>query len=157
MAHRRIGQIFIDLKFINKDQLESLLEEQQKRPCELLGQIAIELDLIDDEKLAQALGHGRERIGGLELTFRGAAQVRGHHHGRTSVQRHLEARQGSPDAGVFCDVAGIVLRHIEVGTDENALPGHLALGAQVGKTDDVHGDGPAYRLTTRTISRHLLE
>ena len=41
MAIRRIGQIFVDLGFVDEDQLEMLLEEQQtNRPNELLGQIA---------------------------------------------------------------------------------------------------------------------
>jgi hypothetical protein len=35
-------------------------------------------------------------------------------------------------------VASIILRHIEVGADKNALAGDLALGAQIGETDDVH-------------------
>ena len=38
MAMRRIGQILVDLGFITDDQLETLLEEQQQRPGELLGQ-----------------------------------------------------------------------------------------------------------------------
>ena len=55
MAIRRIGQIFVDLGFINDDQLEQLLDEQQQRPGELLGQIAESMGLITDEQLAQAL------------------------------------------------------------------------------------------------------
>ena len=35
---RRIGQILVDLGFITDDQLELLLEEQKRRPGELLGQ-----------------------------------------------------------------------------------------------------------------------
>lgn len=56
MAIRRIGQILIDLKFIDRQQLESLLEEQRKRPNVLLGRIAIEEEMISEEQLAQALG-----------------------------------------------------------------------------------------------------
>src|SRR5580658_7183759 len=55
MSIKKIGQIFIELGFIDEDQLETLLEEQQKRPGELIGQIAIELDMLNDEKLVQAL------------------------------------------------------------------------------------------------------
>jgi type IV pilus assembly protein PilB len=55
MAMRRIGQILVDLGFINEDQLEMLLEEQRQRPGELLGQIAISIGLINDEQLAQGL------------------------------------------------------------------------------------------------------
>src|SRR4051794_40604855 len=66
MIHRRIGQIFIDLKYITKDQLETLLEEQQRRPGELLGQIAERLGLINDEQLAQALA---EQMGMQAITL----------------------------------------------------------------------------------------
>ena len=41
--------------FISDDQLEMLLEEQQQRPGELLGKIAEEMDMVNDEQLAQAL------------------------------------------------------------------------------------------------------
>jgi type IV pilus assembly protein PilB len=56
MAIRRIGQILVDLGFFNEERLESLLEEQQQRPGEMLGEIAISMGLITDEQLAQALG-----------------------------------------------------------------------------------------------------
>ena len=55
MAVRRIGQILVDLGFITDKQLESLLDEQQGRPGEMLGQIAMTLGMINDDKLAQAL------------------------------------------------------------------------------------------------------
>ena len=55
MAMRKIGQIFIDLGFIDEDQLEMLLAEQQRNRDELLGKIALEMGLITDEQLAQAL------------------------------------------------------------------------------------------------------
>ena len=55
MAIRRIGQILVDLGFITDDQLESLLEEQQQRPGQLLGKVAESQGLINEEQLAQAL------------------------------------------------------------------------------------------------------
>jgi type IV pilus assembly protein PilB len=56
MAIRRIGQIFVDLGFIDEDQLEMLLEEQHdNRPNELLGKIAVSMDLMSEEQVAQAL------------------------------------------------------------------------------------------------------
>ncbi|MEZ6103197.1 MAG: ATPase, T2SS/T4P/T4SS family [Pirellulaceae bacterium] len=55
MAIRRIGQILIDLGFLNEDQLEMLLEEQRRNPGELLGRIGLEMGLIDGEQLALAL------------------------------------------------------------------------------------------------------
>ncbi|MHB0957644.1 MAG: GspE/PulE family protein [Pirellulaceae bacterium] len=55
MAIRRIGQILVDMGFIDDDQLEMLLEEQQQQPGEKLGKIAEEMGLITDDQLAQAL------------------------------------------------------------------------------------------------------
>jgi len=55
MAIRRIGQIFVDMGFIDDSQLEMLLEEQQQQPGEKLGRIAEEMGLITDDQLAQAL------------------------------------------------------------------------------------------------------
>ena len=55
MAMRRIGQIFVDLGFIDDDQLEMLLQEQRRQHGQLLGKIAIEMGLVTDEQLAQAL------------------------------------------------------------------------------------------------------
>ena len=62
----------------------------------------------------------------------------GHHHGGPGIQRHLDARNAGADAGVFGDVTGIVLRHIQIGTDENTFAGHLALGDQIRKADHLH-------------------
>ncbi len=55
MAIRRIGQVLVDLGFISEEALESLLDEQQQRPGEMLGQIAISMGLINDDQLAQGL------------------------------------------------------------------------------------------------------
>ena len=55
MATRRIGQILVDLGFITDDQLETLLDEQQQNPGQLLGKIGEEMGLITDEQLVQAL------------------------------------------------------------------------------------------------------
>jgi type IV pilus assembly protein PilB len=67
MAIRRIGQIFVDLGFIDEDQLEMLLEEQREnRPSELLGKIAVSLDLLAEEQVAQVndeVVHAVDRAG----------------------------------------------------------------------------------------------
>jgi type IV pilus assembly protein PilB len=55
MAIRRIGQILVDLGFIADEQRELLLDEQRRRPGELLGKLAESMGLITDEQLAQAL------------------------------------------------------------------------------------------------------
>src|SRR4051794_5698468 len=55
MAIRRIGQIFVDMGFVSDEQLEMLLEEQQQRPGTLLGRIALELNMLNEEQIIQAL------------------------------------------------------------------------------------------------------
>ncbi|MEX0978554.1 MAG: ATPase, T2SS/T4P/T4SS family [Pirellulales bacterium] len=55
MAMRRIGQILVDLGFINDEQLETLLEEHQNHPGVLLGKFAESQGLLTEEQLAQAL------------------------------------------------------------------------------------------------------
>ncbi|MCA9171188.1 MAG: Flp pilus assembly complex ATPase component TadA, partial [Planctomycetales bacterium] len=55
MAIRRIGQILVDLGFINDEQLEMLLEEQRRHPGELLGKIAEEMGLVTDDQVTLAL------------------------------------------------------------------------------------------------------
>jgi len=55
MAFKRLGQILVDRKFITRDQLEMVLEEQRSRPGELLGKIAEGMNLINDEQLVEAL------------------------------------------------------------------------------------------------------
>ena len=91
------------------------------------------------EQLAQARCHRRQGIFRLEFAFRRAAQVGSDHDGGTGVQRHADAGQRGADTGVFGDVALVVLRHVQVGTDEDALVLGLAVGAQIGKTDELHG------------------
>ena len=55
MAIRQIGQVLVDLGFIDDDQLQNLLDEQEQRPGEMLSQIAMELGMVTDDQLAQAL------------------------------------------------------------------------------------------------------
>ncbi len=55
MAGRRIGQIFVDLGFINDDQLEMLVEEQSQSGGQRIGKIAEDMGLISDDQLIQAL------------------------------------------------------------------------------------------------------
>lgn len=55
MAVRRIGQIFVDLGYITDDQLEMLLEEQSQHPGQLLGNIARDMGLLEEEQLVSAL------------------------------------------------------------------------------------------------------
>lgn len=55
MAIRRLGQILVDMGFIQDEQLEMLIEEQQQNPGQLIGKIAIDMGLIDEDQLVQAL------------------------------------------------------------------------------------------------------
>ena len=96
------------------------------------------------EQFAQARGDRRQRVFRLERAFGRTTQVRRHHHGGAGFERHPDARHRGADAGVFGDAAGVVLRDVEIGADEDALPGDFALGAQIGKADDVHGDGGSF-------------
>jgi type IV pilus assembly protein PilB len=66
MAFKRIGQIFVEKKYITRDQLATLLEEQKKRPGELLGQIAESMNLITEEQLIGALA---EQMGMQAVTL----------------------------------------------------------------------------------------
>jgi type IV pilus assembly protein PilB len=55
MAHRRIGQVLVDMGFITDEQQELLVDEQHEHPGQLLGKVAIDMGLINEEQLAQAL------------------------------------------------------------------------------------------------------
>jgi type IV pilus assembly protein PilB len=55
MAHRRIGQVLVDMGFITDEQQELLVDEQREHPGQLLGKVAIDMGLVNDDQLAQAL------------------------------------------------------------------------------------------------------
>ena len=63
---------------ITEDQLELLLEEQKRRPGELLGKVAESLGFINDEQLAQALaeqmGMRVVNLGELKIAARRAGE-----------------------------------------------------------------------------------
>ena len=108
---------------------------------------------VATQQLAQALAHGRQRVFGFEVAFCGTTQVAGHHDGCACIQGHLNARHRGANARVFGDVPGIVLRHIQIGTDENTLAFHTASRAQIGKTNHVHGELYLRMRTTHCKSR----
>ncbi|MGI6401033.1 MAG: GspE/PulE family protein [Thermoguttaceae bacterium] len=68
---RSFGQILVDLGYIDEEQLDLLREEQAQRPNELLGQIAISMNLITDDQLAQALAEqfGLQVVAVSDLTI----------------------------------------------------------------------------------------
>ena len=80
------------------------------------------------QQLAHPFCYRRERIFGFERALGGAAQMRGHHHRRAIFQRELNCRHRGANAGVVGDVAGVVLRHVQVGADEDALVPDVEIG-----------------------------
>ncbi len=55
MAKRRLGQILVDLGYINEDQLWDILEEQKSSPGEVIGRVAIRMGLVTDAQVSEAL------------------------------------------------------------------------------------------------------
>ena len=55
MALKRIGQILVDLGLVDDNQLATMLEEQSSRSGELLGGVGVSLGLYTDEQLGEAL------------------------------------------------------------------------------------------------------
>src|SRR6476661_852273 len=53
MAHRRIGQVLVDMGFITDEQQELLVDEQREHPGQLLGKVAIDMGLIHEDLLVQ--------------------------------------------------------------------------------------------------------
>jgi hypothetical protein len=90
------------------------------------------------QQFSQTRGHRLQRIFRLELTFRRATKMRGHHHRRARIKRQLHARHRGANPRVLSDATLIVLRHIEISANENALALHLALADKVFEAEDVH-------------------
>ena len=55
MALKRIGQILVDLGLVDDTQLATMLEEQSSRSGELLGGVGVSLGFYTDEQLGEAL------------------------------------------------------------------------------------------------------
>ena len=55
MPARKLGQVLVDLGYIDEEQLEMLLEEHHTRPSEMVGQVAIGIGLLNDDQLSVAL------------------------------------------------------------------------------------------------------
>jgi type IV pilus assembly protein PilB len=55
MAKRRLGQILVDLGYINEDQLWDILEEQKQSPGEVIGRVAVRMGLVSEVQLSEAL------------------------------------------------------------------------------------------------------
>src|SRR5579872_3318302 len=55
MAKRRLGQILVDLGYMNEDQLWDVLEEQKQAPGEFIGRVAVRMGLVTEAQLSEAL------------------------------------------------------------------------------------------------------
>ena len=55
MAQRKLGQILIDLGYLNDDQLWDILEEQKQSPGEIIGQVAVRMGHVTEEQVTEAL------------------------------------------------------------------------------------------------------
>ena len=55
MALKRIGQVLIDLGLIDEGQLAAMLEEQTTRGGELLGKVGVSLGFFSEDQLGEAL------------------------------------------------------------------------------------------------------
>ncbi len=55
MAQRKLGQILIDLGYLNDDQLWDILEEQKQNPGTVLGQLAIRMGAVTQAQVTEAL------------------------------------------------------------------------------------------------------
>ncbi|MDA1229257.1 MAG: ATPase, T2SS/T4P/T4SS family [Planctomycetota bacterium] len=55
MAQRKIGQILVDLGYINDDQLWDMLEDQKQSPGTVLGQVGVRMGLITQAQVTEAL------------------------------------------------------------------------------------------------------
>lgn len=55
MAQRKLGQILVDLGYLNEDQLWDVLEEQKQSPGEVIGQVAKRMGLVTEAQITEAL------------------------------------------------------------------------------------------------------
>ena len=55
MAGRRLGQILVDMGFIDDDQLEMLVDEHEQQPGTQIGKVAEDMGLVTDSQIAHAL------------------------------------------------------------------------------------------------------
>ncbi|MDR1957568.1 MAG: Flp pilus assembly complex ATPase component TadA [Planctomycetaceae bacterium] len=71
MATRRLEQVFVDLGYIDDEQMELLMEEHQQRHGEKMGQVALSLGLVNEDKLAHAFAEqfGYQEINLTDITI----------------------------------------------------------------------------------------
>ena len=55
MSKRRLGQILVDLGYMNEDQLWDVLEQQKQSPGEVIGRVAMRMGLVSEAQISEAL------------------------------------------------------------------------------------------------------
>ena len=105
-------------------QFSSMYELARRRTLDAAEPVAAASGTRAAQQFAEAGGDRRQRV----FRLRGSpslrpTEVRGDHHRRAGGERHLDGRQRGADAGVLGDAAGVVLRHVEVGANEDATAG----------------------------------
>lgn len=55
MAMRKIGQVMVDMGFIDDEQLDLLVDEQHQHPGQMIGRVALDMGLLNEDQLVQAL------------------------------------------------------------------------------------------------------
>src|SRR4051794_26393281 len=53
---RRLGQILVDMGYLDEEKLWAVLEEQKRSSSELIGKVAVRLNLVKEEHVLKALG-----------------------------------------------------------------------------------------------------
>src|SRR5918994_905710 len=53
---RRLGTILVDMGYLNEDSLWQVVEEQKRSANELIGKVAVRLNLVTEEQVLKALG-----------------------------------------------------------------------------------------------------
>ena len=53
---RRLGTIMIDMGYLDEETLWKVLEEQKRSSSELLGKVAVRMNLVKEDQVMKALG-----------------------------------------------------------------------------------------------------
>ena len=60
-ASLRVGEILVSIGAMTKEQVEEVMEEQERAPEKLFGQIAIEMGFVDDSAINRYLEQKGQR------------------------------------------------------------------------------------------------
>jgi hypothetical protein len=102
------------------------------------------------QQLAEAGGHGGEAHALIHLAL-GPAEVGGQDHLGALGGEVVDRGQGSADAGVVGDGAGVIERYVEVDPHQHALAAQL-IGAEAGQGSLRHGTAPGGWINAAELS-----